>query len=262
MGSDNEFPPRIVKKIKKHDGHHGGAWKVAYADFVTAMMALFIVLWVLSQDQKVQQSVAHYFQNPIGFSDKGKNILEGTGLSLSPSQGSNPSPNINLTSRLQEMERLKELGEQLLGELGKDEKFKDLLDQIKIEFVKEGLRIEILEASKDLFFEIGTAKLTDAAKLLLRKIGDNLAMLQNKIIIEGHTDSRAYSGGNSGYTNFELSADRANSARRALTSGELPDNQIFQVVGYADRKLRDPEHPLSFVNRRISIIIKYTDEAQ
>ena len=254
MSNSGDLPPRIIKKINKHGGHHGGAWKVAYADFVTAMMALFIVLWVLSQDQNVKKLVANYFKNPIGFSSRGRDVLNSDNPSL---------PDISKPSfqdaRIKEMELLKTMGDKILGELSQDATFKNIVGQIKIEFVKEGLKIEIVESAKDLFFEIGTAKLTKEAELLLRKIGDQLAKLPNKIIVEGHTDARPYSGGSSGYTNFELSADRANSARRALTSGALPDKQIDQVRGYADRRLRDPADPFSFVNRRISIIVKYSD---
>ncbi len=261
MAEGKENQPIIIKRVNKHGSKgHGGAWKVAYADLVTAMMALFIVLWILGQDQKLRNSVAHYFQNPIGFSNKGKSILTGDNSGLT---GVNDeSTNNKLMSRIKEMGILREMGKKLLGELSKDETFKLLSDQIKIDFVKEGLRIEIVDSSKDLFFEIGTAKLTKPAKLLLAKIGDNLAKLPNKIVIEGHTDSRPYSGSGKGYTNFELSADRANSARRALIADSLSDKKIYEVNGFADRKLRDPEHPFSFINRRISIIVKFTDEGK
>ena len=254
MANDGELPPQIIKKIKKHGGGHGGAWKVAYADFVTAMMALFIVLWVMSQSTKVQKLVANYFRNPIGFSNKSTSILSGDNPSLIKMD--------NVTAvqaHIKEMELLKEMGQQILGELRKDPTFKNIMGQIKIDIVKEGLKIEILDSSKDLFFEIGTAKLTKEAELLLRKIGDELAKIPNKIIIEGHTDSRPYSNDGNGYTNFELSADRANSARRALISGDLTASHIFEVRGYADRELRDKSDPFSFVNRRISIIVKYSD---
>ncbi len=258
MSLGSETPPRIIKKIKKgHGGGHGGAWKVAYADFVTAMMALFIVLWILSQDQPVRKMVANYFRNPIGFSNKSTNLLQGE----IPSLINDKSVSIQ-QAHDKEMAILKKMGESIIGDLSRDSKFSNLMGQIKIEFVKEGLRIELVEAAKNLFFEIGTAKLTKEAELLLRKIGDELSKLPNKIIIEGHTDSRPYTGGANGYTNFELSSDRANSARRALTSGNLPDKQIFEVRGYADRELRDPSDPFSFVNRRISIIIKYLDNQQ
>ena len=257
MSDGSDLPPRIVKKIKKHGGAHGGAWKVAYADFVTAMMALFIVLWVMSQSTKVKQMVASYFKNPIGFSSKGRDILSGDSKSLIKVEN-----NSFQDEHAREMEMLKEMGEKLLGEISANPAFKNILNQIKIEFVKEGLKIEIIDSAKNLFFEIGTAKLTQEAFNLLQKIGDELSTLPNKIIIEGHTDARPYVDGPSGYNNFDLSADRANSARCALTSGKLPEVKIDQVRGYADRRLRDKSDPFSFVNRRISIIVKFLDNSQ
>lgn len=255
MANDGELPPQIIKKIKKHGGGHGGAWKVAYADFVTAMMALFIVLWVMSQSAKVQKLVANYFKNPIGFSNKSTSLLSG---SQNPSLIK--SENVSaMQAHAKEMEILKEMGEKILGELRNDPTFKNIMGQIKIDIVKEGLKIEILDSSKEFFFEIGTAKLTKEAELLLKKIGDELAKIPNKIIIEGHTDARPYPNDGNGFTNFELSADRANSARRALISGDLTASHIYEVRGYADRELRDKEDPFNFVNRRISIIVKYSD---
>ncbi len=256
MSSGSDLPPRIIKRIKKHGGGHGGAWKVAYADFVTAMMALFIVLWVMGQSKEVQKAVASYFKDPMGISS-GKGIISG-GLAAVKSDGL-----FNAAQAHQkEMELLKKMGQDILKELSKDPTFSNLLGQIKIEFVKEGLRIEIVDSAKDLFFEIGTSTLTHEAYLLLQKIGDDLSKIPNKILVEGHTDSRPYNNGPNGYTNFELSADRANSARRALTSDLLKDDRIEQVRGYADRMLRDKADPFSFVNRRISIIIKYTDSKE
>jgi chemotaxis protein MotB len=253
MSTGSETPPRIVKKINKHGGAHGGAWKVAYADFVTAMMALFIVLWVMGQSKEVQKAVASYFNDPVGIST-GKGLMTG-GMVAVKAEGVFDAAK----AHAKEMELLKKMGEDIVKELSRDPTFSNLMGQIKIEFVKEGLRIEILDASKDMFFEIGTAKLTEKAYLLLQKIGNDLNKIPNKILIEGHTDARPYNDGQSGYTNFELSSDRANSARRALTSGELTADKIEQVRGYADRMLRNKEDPLSFVNRRISIIIKYSD---
>jgi chemotaxis protein MotB len=259
--SSEDLPPQIIKKIKKSHGGHGGAWKVAYADFVTAMMALFIVLWVMSQSAKVQKMVANYFKNPIGFSNKSASLLNGDNLSVLKVDNKSDQQSA-VQAHVREMEMLKEMGERLLGELSKDPTFKNITNQIKIEFVNEGLRIEIVESAKEFFFEIGTAKLTPQADLLLRKIGDQLAKLPNKITIEGHTDARPYSNDGKGYTNFELSADRANAARRALIESSLKDSQIFSVKGYADRVLRDKSDPYNFVNRRISIIVKYSDYNQ
>ncbi|MGE5846431.1 MAG: flagellar motor protein MotB [Ignavibacteria bacterium] len=255
MQNNGENTPIIIKKENKSSGHHGGAWKVAYADFVTAMMALFIVLWVLSQDEAMRESVAKYFKDPIGFSSQGKNVLKGDTKKLlnhSDAQSSN---------RETEMWELKKMGDKIITEISSDPEFSDLTGQITVEIVDEGLRIELNESSENIFFEIGTATLKDKAILLLNKIGNYLSKLPNKIIIEGHTDSRPYSGDGSGYTNFELSADRANSARRTLAvSNPLLLNQITEIRGYADKKLRDHADPFNVVNRRISIIVKFTEE--
>jgi len=254
MPDEPEQRPVIIKKIKKAHGGHGGAWKVAYADFVTAMMALFIVLWVMGQDQEVIEAVASYFKDPIGFSSKSSQFLEGNNKNLV-----SPSVEDVKQSKEKEEQELKDMGKEIINELKADPAFKELLDQIEVKMVKEGLRIELIDTDKDLFFEIGTTKLNHKAELFLEKIGKNLAKLPNKIVVEGHTDSRKYNGDGSGYSNFELSTERANSARRALLLGGLPEAQFEEVRGYADRILKDKNDPYSSINRRISIIIKYVN---
>ncbi|HEX3072819.1 MAG TPA: flagellar motor protein MotB [Ignavibacteriales bacterium] len=253
-GSDNN-PIIIVKKKKGGAGGHGGAWKVAYADFVTAMMALFIELWVLGQNDEVKKAVAGYFKDPANYS-----IAPGIGAGLMP----NNSPELmdkEIIERLErkktERERLEEMGDRIKEELSADPEFEQFMDKVEFEIVDEGLRMEIMETREDVFFEIGTSKMKGTAIELLNKIGYELSKMPNKIVIEGHTDSRPYSDGNKGYTNFELSADRANSARRALTDGGLSASQIDEIRGYADKRLRNSENPYDLVNRRISIIVKY-----
>lgn len=254
-GSDNN-PIIIVKKKKGGGGHHGGAWKVAYADFVTAMMALFIVLWVLGQDEEVIQAVAGYFKDPANFS-----IAPGVGAGLMQNNNSPEMLDKAIIERLErkktEKERLEDMGERIKEELSADPEFEQLMDKVEFEIVDEGLRMEIMETREDVFFQIGTAKMKGTALELLNKIGYEFSKLPNKIVIEGHTDSRPYSSGNRGYTNFELSADRANSARRALTDGGLSETQIDEIRGYADKRLRNNENPYDLVNRRISVIVKY-----
>jgi len=248
----SESTPIIKKIVKSHGGHHGGAWKVAYADFVTAMMALFIVLWVLSQKPEVIESVAGYFKDPVGFSTKSKVLIEGK---------ANLIPDMKIQDDVQqhEMEKaeLEKIGEKLAGELKADTDLLGLADQVKIEVVKEGLRIELTDSESDVFFEIGTADLKKDAKKLLQKIGAEISKMPNKIIVEGHTDSRQFNNIGTGYTNFELSSERALAAKRALVTGGLHEKQIDEVRGYADTRLRNEENPLSFVNRRISITVKF-----
>ncbi len=258
MNGDKDFSPIIIKKKKGHEGHHGGAWKVAYADFVTAMMALFIVLWVLSQDDALKESVARYFKDPIGFSDKGKGVMMSSPSSIAEAQTSGIENKEML--KQSETNELKKMGEKIISELASDPKFAKLSDHIEIEVTNEGLRIEIMDSNDDLFFEVGTSTLKANAKSLLKEIGDNISTLPNLIVVEGHTDVRPFSGNGIGMTNFELSAERANSARRALTASELKPERIYEVRGYADRRLRDKDDPYNIVNRRISIIVKYSGD--
>jgi chemotaxis protein MotB len=254
MEGSGESPP-VIKKIKKgHGGHHGGAWKVAYADFVTAMMALFIVLWVLSQGEKVQQAVAGYFKDPIGFSTKSKSLIDGKGPGPSPFES-----NIANEVKMKELERseLKKMGEKLMEELSNDTDLAGFSNLVKIEIVKEGLKVELIDNANDIFFEVGTSELKPSAKKLLGKIGSEIAKLPNSLIVEGHTDSRQFNNSGTGFTNFELSSERALAAKRALVSGGIKENQIDEIRGYANKQLRNPNDPFSFVNRRISITVKF-----
>ncbi len=258
MKSNDQQAPIIIKKGKHGHGHHGGAWKVAYADFVTAMMALFIVLWVLGQDQKVIESVAGYFKDPIGFTEKIRAISAGnTEIQLIQVDS------ILIKEQLREMEiqRLESLGKSLKEQLKQEPEFEELANQINIEIVNEGLRIEMTESSKNIFFEVGTANLKPEATKIIYQIAANLQKIPHKIIIEGHTDSRQYVNGAQGYSNFELSSERANSTRRALVAAGLEPVKIDEVRGYADTRLRDPNDPFSAVNRRTSLIIKFATES-
>lgn len=253
----DEQQPIIIKKKKGGDGHHGGAWKVAYADFVTAMMALFIVLWVLGSSEEVKEAVAGYFKDPVGFSSGGGKIIEKGSMQMMD----DIDENILTERQYREMQRKKfeEMQESLMHELSENSNLSSLMDQVVIEMVEEGLRIEMLESDDEVFFQLGSWKLNEKAYQILLKIGEEVSKLPNKVAIEGHTDSRPYNGRGEEYTNYELSADRANSARRALIAGGLKEKQLDEVRGYADNRLRDKENPFSLLNRRISIIIKYQE---
>jgi len=249
----------IVKKINKHGGHHGGAWKVAYADFVTAMMALFIVLWILGQDEKVIENVAGYFKDPVGFSEKMKAISVLDGMMNLPTDSAT-SVIDKIKEREMEVEKLNAMKDSIVSDLSANGEFSNLMDQVKMEIADEGLRIEMMESNDDVFFEIGTSELRPEAQKFLKAIGKNLIVIPNKIIIEGHTDARPYPNDGRGYTNFELSTDRANSSRRIIVSGGLAPERIDEVRGYADTRLLDKKDPFNLVNRRISIIIKFATE--
>lgn len=247
---DNE-PIRIVRKKKRdHGGHHGGAWKVAYADFVTAMMALFIVLWIVGQSKNIKSSISNYFKDPGAFFDntKGGGMFQGTDVVAEKI--------IDEEQMKREKQKLEEMAQTILKEIENQPQLKELAGQIEMEIVKEGLRIELLETSRSFFFDIGTSSLKAEAVRVLTTIAEKVALLPNHIIIEGHTDSRPYSR-KDGYTNFELSADRANSARRMLVRHGVGESQIDEVRGYADKKLRNTKDPYDVTNRRISIIIEY-----
>jgi chemotaxis protein MotB len=233
----------IVKKKAGHGGHHGGAWKVAYADFVTAMMALFIVLWLLNSSKKIQEAVGGYFRDPSGTS---KNI--GTNK-----RGSDES--VALTK--DDMPKLKDQLEQHIRQMSN---FEQLKNQIEMTVTSDGLRIELLETANGTFFNLGSPEPSDNGKELLLLLAQQLGKLPNQLSIEGHTDSKPYLGKKE-YSNWELSTDRANAARRLMQADGLRGNQVSQVRGYADQMLRKPDDPLNPSNRRFSVIVQYLDKS-
>lgn len=256
MSMPKDVPIRIVKKIKKgHGGHHGGAWKVAYADFVTAMMALFIVLWIVGQSKQVKDYVAQYFKDPGAFAEntKGGGAFEKIDMSV--------GERVVEEYLKRQQEQMKEIADKILEEVKNSPQLKEMANQIKIELTKEGMRIELLEESQSFFFDVGTANLKKEAEKIIALIALKLGELPNHIVVEGHTDARPYPG-NRGYTNFELSAERANSARRILMTRGLQNGQLDEVRGYADTRLRNKKDPLDVTNRRISILVKYENDKQ
>jgi chemotaxis protein MotB len=237
--NDTQTPIIVIKKKVTHAAHHGGAWKVAYADFVTAMMALFIVLWLLNTSEKVQQAVSSYFRDPTGAGrDKGSSST-GTGETLS--------------IKKDDMGQLKEKLEMALKQTPELEKLKDY---VQMTVTGEGLRVEMLETEKGMFFQSGSSMPSELGKELLQKLSGELGQLPNDILIEGHTDARPF-GAKADYSNWELSTDRANSARRLMELSGLRPGQVVQVRGFADHNLREPSDPDAASNRRISVIVRY-----
>jgi len=232
-------PVIVIKKKSGHGGHHGGAWKVAYADFVTAMMSLFIVLWLMNTSEKVRQAVAGYFNDP-----RGKSTQTGTDQSGS-------SENLALTEK-----NIPELKKKIEEAIRQMNDLKTLQNQIQITITPEGLRIELLETKDGTFFDTGSATLNKNGRELLVMIAGQLGGIPNRVSIEGHTDARPYAAAN-GYGNWDLSTDRANAARRVMETSGLRENQVSEVRGYADQKLRVPSNPLDPSNRRISLIVQY-----
>jgi chemotaxis protein MotB len=252
MDEDHNTPVRIVVKKKRgHGGAHGGAWKVAYADFVTAMMALFIVLWIVGQSQSVKQAISAYFKDPGVFtSGRTGGILPDAAKTTALPPPPVPQP---ADTAAAEMEKLKAEAGKIEKEISQTPEFKKFVDKIHLTVTEEGLRIDLVEASEGLFFDIGKAKIKSETVKLLKIIATHLATLQNNVVVEGYTDARPYVS--SGYTNWDLSTDRANSARKVLEENGLRKNQIVQVRGFADRRLRVPDKPLDFSNRRVSILV-------
>jgi len=237
----NPQPIIIVRKKVGHGGHHGGAWKVAYADFVTAMMALFIVLWLMNSSKQVQEAVGGYFKDPSGTSKMVGTDQRGSG------------DNFTLTK-----DNMAQLKEQLQKSVRQLSDFEKLKNQIEMTVTAEGLRIELLESASGTFFEVGSPKPNKDCKELLTLLAAELGKLPNKLSIEGHTDSKPYAGGMA-YGNWELSTDRANAARRLMQENGVRVDQVVQIRGYADQRLRTPSDPFAPSNRRISVIVQYIE---
>ena len=236
---ENNRPIIILKKKGGHGGHHGGAWKVAYADFVTAMMALFIVLWLLNSSKQVQEAVGGYFKDPTGTSKKVGSNMMGVGE--------------NFTLTRDNMPKLKEELQKAIQQMSDFEKLKS---HIEMTVTTEGLRIELSESASGTFFDSGSTKLKADGAALLVTLAQELGKLPNKLSIEGHTDSEPYAP-SATYGNWELSSDRANAARRVMQANGIRPDQVTQVRGFADQRLRKLDAPLDPSNRRISLIVQY-----
>jgi chemotaxis protein MotB len=236
--------PIIIRKKATHGGHHGGAWKVAYADFVTAMMALFIVLWLMNSSKQIQVAVGGYFKDPTGTAKKVGTNQSGSG------------ENFHLTRQ-----NMAELKEQLQKSIRSINDLEKLRKNIEMTVTAEGLRIELLESDKGTFFDSGSAKLNESGQEMVVLLAKELGQVPNHVSIEGHTDAKPYTG-KASYSNWELSADRANAARRLMQQSGLRADQVAQVRGFADQRLRTPKDPLEASNRRISIIVQYLSKEE
>jgi chemotaxis protein MotB len=238
----DEKPRVIIKKAKAHHGgHHGGAWKVAYADFVTAMMALFIVLWVLgAADKKYKAGIAHYFREPGVFSGSSGIIPDGGQDKLGAGIIAAPSLEVLQMHIKTGLAGLKELA--------------DFADQVPIRLTENGLMIEVIDKDKQAFFELSSAAVKPLMRKVLITIVKEIKDTPHQVVIGGHTDARPFHN-EKYYSNWDLSTERALNTRRALEELGLPSERVEKVAGYADRQLRVPNDPLSSENRRITILI-------
>ena len=236
---DAKPPIIVIKRQRDHGRHYGGAWKVAYADFVTAMMALFIVLWLLNSSKQIQEAVGGYFKDPTGTAKKVGSNMVGSGE--------------NFTLTRDNMPKLKEQLQQAIKQMSDFERLKS---HIEMTVTTEGLRIELSESAKGTFFDSGSAKVNSDGREMLITLAQELGKLPNKLSIEGHTDSTPYAP-TAAYSNWELSSDRANAARRVMQTNGVRADQVTQVRGFADQHLRKSDAPLDPSNRRISLIVQY-----
>ena len=246
----------IIKKRKKHPHKsHGGAWKVAYADFVTAMMAFFLVMWIVGQSRSVRAAVAGYFREPGVFDQQKSNgPLPGGEMRLGPNQASEDPASKEVLKEAQQA--LEKAASRIKSLLASSPDLKRLEKQIEITVTRDGLRIELLEGAEPTFFASGSAALAPGTESVLALISRELGKLKNDVVLEGHTDSQPYSS-TTGYSNWELSADRANAARRTMERSGLRTGQIHEIRGYADTSLRVKNKPLDPRNRRVSVIVQH-----
>jgi chemotaxis protein MotB len=247
-------PVIIVKKRKGgHGGQHGGAWKVAFADFMTAMFAFFLVMWIVGQSQQVKSAVAGYFRDPGLFDfEKSNSMVPGGQKGILPEQ----KPGDGGSATLNDAAALEAAAAHIRQALGALPQLNNIKEQIEISMTADGLRIELLESSAGGFFDSGSAHMNGAGEQVMVAIGKELAKVPNGVVFEGHTDSRPYSSAD-GYTNWELSADRANTVRRVMERSGLQPSQVRGVNGRANMQLRTPNDPFNARNRRVSIIVQY-----
>lgn len=247
-------PPTIViikkKARKSHAGHHGGAWKVAYADFITALMAFFLVMWIVGQSKTVKAAIAGYFRDPGVFEHQRGAGLIPAGATVDLPARRDPPPARPDSRREAALART---ADRIRARLGLPE-FEKVRDQIEIQITADGLRIELVDRSSSTFFDTGSAALKPQTRQILAVIASELGSLRSWVFLEGHTDSRQYSTSRA-YTNWELSADRANAARREMEAAGLQVEQVREVRGFADTKLRITADPLDPRNRRVSISV-------
>lgn len=271
MADDLSQRPIVIKRIKKvAGGHHGGAWKIAYADFVTAMMAFFLLMWLLGSSTKSQlEGISEYFKTPLkvammGGSSIGEtsSVLKGGGTDLTRQHGEVKKGEIKddikakkiIKERIERI-KLEGLKKKIEEAIENNPSLKKFSNQLLLDITSDGLRIQIVDEQNRPMFALGKAELQPYTKTILREIGKMLNDVDNKISLSGHTDGKPFPSGDKGYSNWELSADRANASRRELIIGGMDTNKVLQVIGLSSAVLFDKNEPLNPINRRISIVV-------
>jgi len=279
-GDAKKLQPIIIKRIKK-GGHavHGGAWKIAYADFVTAMMAFFLLMWLLgSTTDGDKKGISDYFQSPLKVALQGgagagasNSVITGGGNDLTQSAGQtkksegetkkSPAEQAKAEAKKKEAQKLANISSKIASAISDNPKLAQFSSQIKLQITPDGLQIQIVDDRHRPMFDSGSAVLKPYMQAIMREIGIALQDVDSKISLDGHTDRQAYGGGALGYSNWELSADRANATRRELMAAGLPEDKLARVVGMGSSLPLDPSDPTAAVNRRISILVM-TKEAE
>ena len=276
-GDSKKLQPIIIKRIKKGGhGAHGGAWKIAYADFVTAMMAFFLLMWLLgSTAEGDKKGIADYFNSPLKVSLMGggsgsgdsSSVVKGGGTDLTRAEGQVKKGDVDAQRRTLQLKalkaeqhraeatRLEALKRKVEDVLASSPKLAAMKSQIRLDMTPDGLRIQIVDELNRPMFDSGSAVVKPYMRELLREIGAVLAEVPNHLTLEGHTDAQPFGAGERGYSNWELSSDRANASRRELNAGGLPDDRVLLVQGHASSLLFEPKDPQGAVNRRISITV-------
>ncbi|MBT0569534.1 flagellar motor protein MotB [Curvibacter sp. CHRR-16] len=283
MADGKKLQPIIIKRVKK-GGHaaHGGAWKIAYADFVTAMMAFFLLMWLLgSTSEGDKKGISDFFQAPIKVALMGgpgagasSSLIPGGGKDITETVGQcKKTENADKRGRDSEQEKkrslraqrdsqnLSKLASKIAASFSNNPKMAEFLSQIRLQITPDGLLIQIVDDQKRPMFDSGSATVKPYMQAILQEIGSALAEVDNRISLDGHTDKAGYANASRGYSNWELSSDRANASRRELIVGGMPLEKIARVVGMGDSQLLEPHDPLAPVNRRISILVM-TKEAE
>ncbi len=275
MADDAQRPIIIRRKKRKSGGAHGGAWKIAYADFVTAMMAFFLLMWLLGSTAKGDLSgISEYFRTPLKVAMQGgvgtgdsSSIVKGGGTDLTRSsgqirKGEIPAPKAVLSIKAAQAEyqrneriKLQELKHRMEAAIERSPTLSQYRKQLLLDITTEGLRVQIVDEQNRPMFAIGRAELQPYAREILVEIGRALEKVENKVSLAGHTDATPYASGERGYSNWELSADRANASRRALVAGGMQDKRIVRVVGMASAVPLAKDDPQNAMNRRISLIV-------
>ena len=282
MATDaKKLQPIIIKRIKK-GGHavHGGAWKIAYADFVTAMMAFFLLMWLLgSTSEGDKKGISDYFQSPLKVALQGgsgagasNSIVNGGGNDLTQSAGQSKrgegsdskakkqaGDKNKIETAKRDAKKLAALSAKIASVISSNPKLAEFNSQIKLEITPDGLQIQIVDDQKRPMFDSGSASVKPYMRDIMIEIGKALSDVDNKISLDGHTDRSSYGGAARGYSNWELSADRANATRRELAAAGMPEEKLARVVGMGSSLPLDPKNPLSPVNRRISILVMTKD---